>query len=77
MSMNLSSRALRASLRLAATAVVFQGCVASASMLVEAHRTGHVVLGSADIKNKESLKDVQDSAIVYKNTVWHFICVEN
>lgn len=47
------------------------------SMLVEAHRTGHVVLGSADIKNKETLKDVQDSAIAYKNTVWHFIRVEN
>lgn len=47
------------------------------SMLVEAHRTGHVVLGSADIKNKDILKDVQDSAIAYKNTVWHFIRVEN
>ena len=47
------------------------------SMLAEAHRTGHVVLGSADIKNKETLKDVQDSAIAYKNTVWHFIRVEN
>lgn len=47
------------------------------SMLVEAHRTGHLVLGSADIKNKETLKDVQDSAIAYKNTVWHFIRVEH
>jgi len=47
------------------------------SMLAEAHRTGHVSLGSADIKNKETLKDVQDSAIAYKNTVWHFIRVEN
>lgn len=46
-------------------------------MLAEAHRTGHVVLGSADIKSKENLKDVQDSAIAYKNTVWHFIRVEN
>lgn len=47
------------------------------SMLAEAHRTGHVILGSADIKNKATLKDVQDSAIAYKNTVWHFIRVEN
>lgn len=47
------------------------------SMLAEAHRTGHVILGSADIKNKETLKDVQDSAIAYKNTVWHYIRVEN
>ncbi|MGI9475171.1 MAG: hypothetical protein ACR2PI_00565 [Hyphomicrobiaceae bacterium] len=47
------------------------------SMLAEAHRTGHVILGSADIKNKENLKDVQASAIAYKNTVWHYIRVEN
>ena len=47
------------------------------SMLAEAHRTGHVNLGSADIKNKEILKDVQASAIAYKNTVWHYIRVEN
>jgi hypothetical protein len=47
------------------------------SMLAEAHRTGHVILGSADIKNKATLKDVQESAIAYKNTVWHFIRVEN
>lgn len=47
------------------------------SMLAEAHRSGHVVLGSADIKNKDTLKDVQESAIAYKNTVWHFIRVEN
>ena len=47
------------------------------SMLAEAHRTGHVVLGSADIKSKQNLSDLQDSAIAYKNTVWHFIRVEN
>jgi hypothetical protein len=47
------------------------------SMLAEAHRTGHVILGAADIKNKATLKDVQESAIAYKNTVWHFIRVEN
>ncbi len=47
------------------------------SMLAEAHRTGHVVLASADIKNKDTLRDVQESAIAYKNTVWHFVRVEN
>jgi hypothetical protein len=47
------------------------------SMLAEAHRTGHVVLASADIKNKASLDDVQASQIAYKNTVWHFVRVEN
>ena len=29
-------------------------------MLAEAHRTGHLVLGSADIKNKDNLADVQE-----------------
>jgi hypothetical protein len=47
------------------------------SMLAEAHRTGHVVLSSADIKSKASLAEVQASAIAYKNTVWHFIRVED
>ena len=47
------------------------------SMLTEAHRTGHVVLASADIKNKASLAEVQASQIVYKNTVWHFVRVDN
>jgi hypothetical protein len=46
------------------------------SMLAEAHRTGHIVLASADIKNKANLAEVQDSAITYKNTVWHFVRVE-
>jgi hypothetical protein len=47
------------------------------AMLAEAHRTGHVVLANADLKDKKSLKDLQDSAVAYKNTVWHFVRVEN
>jgi hypothetical protein len=47
------------------------------AMLAEAHRTGHVVLASADLKDKKSLKDLQESAVAYKNTVWHFIRVDN
>lgn len=47
------------------------------AMLAEAHRTGHVVLANADLKDKKSLKDLQDSAVAYKNTVWHFIRVDN
>jgi len=43
------------------------------AMLTEAHRRGLVVLAHADLKDKRRLKDVQDSAISYKNTVWHFI----
>ncbi len=45
--------------------------------LAEAHRTGHVVLANADLKDKRSMKDLQDSAVAYKNTVWHFVRVES
>ena len=47
------------------------------AMLAEAHRTGHVVLANADLKDKRSMKDLQDSAVAYKNTVWHFVRVES
>jgi hypothetical protein len=47
------------------------------AMLAEAHRTGHVVLANADLKDKRNMKDLQDSAVAYKNTVWHFVRVEN
>lgn len=46
-------------------------------MLVEAHRAGRLALTSADLKNKNNIKDVQDSAISYMNTVWHFVRVED
>lgn len=46
------------------------------AMLAEAHRTGHVVLANADLKSKSNVKDVQDSAVAYKNTVWHYVRVE-
>lgn len=42
-------------------------------MLTEAHRTGLVVLANADLKDKKALKELQDSAVVYKNTVWHYV----
>lgn len=42
-------------------------------MLTEAHRTGLVVLANADLKDKHALKELQDSAVVYKNTVWHYV----
>ncbi len=47
------------------------------AMLAEAHRTGYVVLSNADLKDKRSMKDLQDSAVAYKNTVWHFVRVES
>lgn len=46
-------------------------------MLVEAHRAGRLSLASADLKNKNNIKDIQDSAISYMNTVWHFVRVED
>jgi len=45
-------------------------------MLVEAHRAGHIALANADLKDKRQLKDFQASAVTYKNTVWHFVRVE-
>ncbi|MGE0626653.1 MAG: hypothetical protein AB7O43_02430 [Hyphomicrobiaceae bacterium] len=47
------------------------------AMLAEAHRTGHLVLATADLKDKSQLRQLQDSAIAYKNTVWHLIRVED
>lgn len=46
-------------------------------MLAEAHRAGHVVLANADLKDKRQIKELQDSAIGYKNTVWHFVRIED
>lgn len=47
------------------------------SLLAEAHRTGHIQLANADLRDKTRLTDVQASATVYKNMVWHFIRVED
>jgi hypothetical protein len=47
------------------------------AMLAEAHRTGHLVLASADLKDKHHMKEFQASAIAYKNMVWHFVRVED
>ena len=45
-------------------------------MLAEAHRAGHVVLAHADLKDNENIKDLQDSALVFKNAIFHFIRVD-
>jgi hypothetical protein len=45
-------------------------------MLAEAHRAGHVALANADLKDSKNIKDLQDSAVVYKNAVFHFIRVD-
>lgn len=47
------------------------------AMLAEAHRRGLIVLANADLKDKQRLEDVQASAVAYKNTVWHYVRVED
>ena len=46
------------------------------AMLVETHRLGLVVLVNADLKDKAKLPTVEASAVSYKNTVWHYVRVE-
>ncbi len=53
------------------TEIAFKG------MLAEAHRTGQVVLVGADLKERCDLNALEDSKILYKNTVWHFVRVED
>ncbi|WP_295555718.1 hypothetical protein [uncultured Hyphomicrobium sp.] len=45
-------------------------------MLAEAHRLGALVLANADLKDKKSMADIESSAVPYKNTVWHFVRVD-
>ena len=45
------------------------------AMLTEAHRTGHIMLASADLKSKSNVEELAASAVSYKNTVWHYIRV--
>jgi hypothetical protein len=45
-------------------------------MLAEAHRSGQLALANADLKDANSIKDVQESAVVYRNAVFHFIRVD-
>lgn len=45
-------------------------------MLAEAHRAGQLALANADLKDASNIKDVQDSALSYKNAVFHFIRVD-
>jgi hypothetical protein len=45
-------------------------------MLAEAHRAGQLALANADLKDKDNIKDVQESAVSYRNAVFHFIRVD-
>ncbi|NOU06625.1 MAG: hypothetical protein HOO99_10625 [Hyphomicrobiaceae bacterium] len=46
-------------------------------MLAEAHRVGELLLANADLKDGASIADVQASAIVYKNTIFHYVRVDD
>jgi hypothetical protein len=46
------------------------------SMLAEAHRAGRLLLANADLKDDGNLRDVAESALVYKNAVFHFVRVD-
>jgi hypothetical protein len=45
-------------------------------MLAEAHRAGQLALANADLKDETNIRDVQDSAVIYRNAVFHFIRVD-
>ncbi|MBN9289893.1 MAG: hypothetical protein J0H36_01955 [Hyphomicrobium denitrificans] len=51
--------------------------IAFKGMLAEAHRSGQVELATADLKDGRDLKSLEDSKILYKNTVWHFVRVQD
>lgn len=46
------------------------------AMLAECNRIGRLALVTADLKDKRLLDELKQSAITYKNTVWHLIRVE-
>lgn len=51
--------------------------IAFKGMLAEAHRSGRIELASADLKDGRDLKSLEESKILYKNTVWHFVRVQD
>lgn len=45
-------------------------------LLAAAHRSGQLALANADLKDQSNIRDVQESAVIYKNAVFHFIRVD-
>jgi hypothetical protein len=45
-------------------------------MLIEAHRAGSLALAHADMKDSSNIAQLQESTVVYKNAVFHFIRVD-
>jgi hypothetical protein len=46
------------------------------SMLIEAHRRGALALANADLRSKELRDDIERSATPDRNTVWHYVRIE-
>ncbi len=46
-------------------------------MLAEAHRAGRIVLANADLRDKSVARELQESALPYKNTVWHQVRIDD
>ena len=46
-------------------------------MLAEAHRAGRINLANADLKDHRSIADVQASAIAYRNSIFHYVRVDD
>jgi hypothetical protein len=42
-------------------------------MLAEAHRMGLIALANADLKDRRSMREIEASAVAYKNAVWHYV----
>lgn len=46
------------------------------ALLVDAHREGLISLTNADVRDRETLPELEASAIQHANSVWHYIRVE-
>ena len=46
------------------------------AMLAEAHRTGLLVLATADLKERATLGEVQASALSFRNAVFHYVRID-
>lgn len=55
----------------AVTAIEFK------AMLAEAHRLGQIVLANADLKDQRAIADIQASAIAYRNSIFHYVRVDD
>ena len=53
------------------------GVIEFKGMLAEVHRIGLLGLANADLKDRRTLAEVEASAVSYKNTVWHYVRVDD